>query len=212
MSSRTQERSIGSMANDSPYGNPETRARILDAAWRLVEEQGAGVTMAAVARAAGVSRQAVYLHFSARSRLFIALIDHINQRIDLDAWLRPVREAPSGRVALERMIAAHAGYHDRISGAARVLDAARHDDPEVAAAWDDRMSLRLEDHRRIVRRIAEEEGLAPGWDVESAGRLFYTLTLPWVWDQLLGQDFSAEECREHLTRTLSRMLLIGRSP
>lgn len=196
------------MATETPYGNPETRARILDAAWRLLEERGAGVTMAEVARAAGVSRQALYLHFSSRSRLFIALIDHINERIDLDAWLRPVREAPSGRSALERMLAAHAGYHDRIIGVARVLDAARHDDPEVAAAWDDRMSLRLEDHRQIVRRIADEEGLAPGWDVETAAYVFYTLTLPWAWDQLVDLGWSPEECREHLTHAVGRALLV----
>ncbi len=50
--------------------NIETRTRILDATVRMLEEQGGrGVRMGDIAKAAGISRQAVYLHFSSRAEL-----------------------------------------------------------------------------------------------------------------------------------------------
>ena len=48
--------------------------RILGAALTLITKRGdAHVTMAQIARAARVSRQAVYLHFADRAELMVAL-------------------------------------------------------------------------------------------------------------------------------------------
>ncbi|WP_438025442.1 helix-turn-helix domain-containing protein [Sorangium sp. So ce233] len=53
----------------------ETRGVILEAARRLGTEPGRrGVSMAEIASAAGVSRQAVYLHFETRTQLLVALL------------------------------------------------------------------------------------------------------------------------------------------
>ena len=60
------------------YGDPATRRRILQAAWELLEQRGAGVRLVDVADRAGVSRQAVYLHFGDRSGLLVALVDFID--------------------------------------------------------------------------------------------------------------------------------------
>lgn len=192
----------------SPSGNPETRARILDAAWRLIEERGVGVTMTDVAKAAGLSRQAVYLHFASRSGLLVGLVEHMDRELGLGDLVQPVWTARSGREALEHMIAVHARYHERIIGVARLLDAARQRDPDVAVAWEDRMSRRRTAHRRIVQRIADDGHLAPGWDVEAASLLFYAVTLPRVWDELVtALGWSPEQYRAHLTRLLTRALL-----
>ena len=43
-----------------------TRARILDTAREIIEKQGTVPTMSALARAVGISRQALYLHFPDR--------------------------------------------------------------------------------------------------------------------------------------------------
>ncbi len=49
--------------------NSETRDRILDAAWTLLEERaGSGVRMSDIARQAGISRQAVYTHTHTHTR------------------------------------------------------------------------------------------------------------------------------------------------
>ena len=47
------------------------RARILDETRHLIAENGAAISMSDVAAAAGVSRQAVYLHFPSRARLWL---------------------------------------------------------------------------------------------------------------------------------------------
>lgn len=196
------------MAGQRSYGSPDTRVRILDAAWALIEERGVEVTMADVARAADVSRQAVYLHFTNRSGLLTGLVEHMDRTLRLAELLRPVREAASGREALERMIAVHAAYHERIIGVARVLDAARHRDPDVAGAWEDRMAGRREEHRRIAQRLADDGELAPGWDVETAGLLFYTVTLPRTWDELVTErGWDTDRYREQMTRMVTRALL-----
>ena len=56
----------------------QTRTQILDAARVLFEEHGYhGAGLEAVAKKAGVSRQAIYLHFPSKSELLTALHLHI---------------------------------------------------------------------------------------------------------------------------------------
>ena len=53
--------------------------RILDAALALITRKGdANVTMAQIAKAARLSRQAVYLHFADRAALMVALARHLD--------------------------------------------------------------------------------------------------------------------------------------
>ncbi len=54
---------------------PPSRQRILDAACRLFLENGYRVSMDAVARRAGVSKQTVYAHFSSKDALFRAAVE-----------------------------------------------------------------------------------------------------------------------------------------
>lgn len=194
--------------DDPAYGSADTRKRILDAAWRLIEERGTGVSMTEVSAAADVSRQAVYLHFGNRSGLLVALVGHMDRELRLEEWSRAVREAPSGREALAAMVALHAEYTAEIIGVARLLEAARHTDEAVAAAWEDRMSGRRRAHHRVVQRIADEGDLAGAWDVSTASRLFHAWTMPSTWDELVTErGWSTDEFREHVTRALTSAFL-----
>ena len=59
--------------------NPETRSRILKAALTLLEaSQGKGVRMTDIAKRAGITRQALYLHFSTRAELLIATTHYLD--------------------------------------------------------------------------------------------------------------------------------------
>ena len=61
------------------------RARLLEAAARLVEEHGvANVTMEAVAAAASVGKGTVFRRFGDRTGLLMALLDHTEQRFQAD--------------------------------------------------------------------------------------------------------------------------------
>ena len=64
--------------------SPDSRARVLDAALRLIRKRGdAAVTMAQIAKAARLSRQAVYSHFADRADLMVALARHVNESLGL---------------------------------------------------------------------------------------------------------------------------------
>lgn len=61
------------------------RARLLDAAGRLIAEHGvAGVTMEAVATAAGVGKGTVFRRFGDRTGLLMALLDHSSRKLQAD--------------------------------------------------------------------------------------------------------------------------------
>ena len=72
--------------------NPSTRTRILDTAWRLLED-GAPVRMSDIAKAVGISRQALYLHFPSRAELLIAVTRHLDDVHDVDARMAATRAA-----------------------------------------------------------------------------------------------------------------------
>ena len=70
---------------------PGTRERILEAVLAAFVEGGDDVlNVAAVARRAGVSRQAVYLHFPNRSALGVAAVRWLDEREDVTAAAAPI--------------------------------------------------------------------------------------------------------------------------
>ena len=194
-------------SGNQPYGDASTREAILRATWDLVEEHGARVRLVDVAERAGVSRQAVYLHFGDRSGLFRALVGHMDVALGVPDLEERVHRAASGLEALERAVELYAVIAPRIDRVARVLEAAQHDDAALAEAWRDRMTLRRVASRAIVERLAADGRLAHGWTIEAAADLFYAITLPGVWRELttvLG--WMSDVYRERMTRFLSRAL------
>ena len=87
---------------------------ILDAAGGVLLRYGfRKASVDDVARAAGISRQGLYLHFATRGQLFLGLFDHVNEVLDLDAALRPIREAVDALAALDGWAVLVATYHSR---------------------------------------------------------------------------------------------------
>jgi AcrR family transcriptional regulator len=76
---------------------PDTRSRILESARALLmKRQGANVSMEEIGRKAGVSRQAVYLHFADRGDLFVALVQYVDEKRGLADEVERLRNAPQG--------------------------------------------------------------------------------------------------------------------
>ena len=68
-----------------------SRDRVLEPALRLIRKRGdAKVTLAQVAKAARLSRQAVYLHFADRADLMVALARHVNESLGLPAEIQRI--------------------------------------------------------------------------------------------------------------------------
>ncbi|NYV77427.1 TetR/AcrR family transcriptional regulator [Streptomyces sp. UH6] len=79
------------------------RARLLDAATRLLGEHGvAHLTMEAVAQAAGVGKGTVFRRFGDRTGLLIALLDHRERQFQTSFLSGPPPVGP-GAPALERL-------------------------------------------------------------------------------------------------------------
>ena len=127
-------------------GTPETRERILNSAWKLLEAaQGREVRMTDIAREAGVSRQALYLHFPARADLLVATTRHIDEVKEVDKRLARSRIAETGTERLAAFIEAWGNYIPEIYGVGKALMIMSETDDAAKLAWDGRM--------QAVRRI-----------------------------------------------------------
>ena len=81
----------------------DTRSRILEAAWKLLEDGAGGeVRMSDIAKKTGISRQAVYLHFPSRADLLIAVTRYIDEANEIDARLAASRSAATGSTPISR--------------------------------------------------------------------------------------------------------------
>lgn len=190
------------------YGDPQTRHRILEATWELIEEGGSGVRLVDAADRAGVSRQTVYLHFGDRAGLLLALVEYMPESLGFQQLLAHVFDAPTGAEAMERAVELHSSYHSKIDSVAQVLEAAQYEDEDLGAAWRNRMDASRAAHRAIIQRIADEGHLADGWTVDTAGDLFYTMTMNGPWRELTRElGWTPEQYAENITRLLRRSLL-----
>jgi AcrR family transcriptional regulator len=190
-----------------PYGDPDTRRRILQAAWELLE-QGAGVRLVDVADRAGVSRQAVYLHFGDRSGLLVALVDFIDVSLGAVQLRAHIHGGATGVESLQRWIETMSWYTAKIDRVTQVLESSQYQDEALASAWRDRMGRRQTHIRSIVERIAAEGHLAEGWSVDVAVDLIYVITMPGAWRELTRElGWTGEQYRQNLTRLVQSALL-----
>jgi AcrR family transcriptional regulator len=193
-----------------PYGDPDTRRRILQAAWELLEQQGAGFRLVDVADRAGVSRQAVYLHFGDRSGLLVALVDFIDVSLGAVQLRAHIHGGATGVESLQRWIETMSWYTAKIDRVTQVLESSQYQDEALAAAWRDRMGRRQMHIRSIVERIAEEGRLAEVWSVDVAVELIYVITMPGAWRELTRElGWTGEQYTQNLTRLVQAALLKG---
>jgi AcrR family transcriptional regulator len=163
----------------------ETRTRILEATWRLMEQQqGRDVRMQDIARAAGISRQALYLHFGSRAELLIAATRYGDQVLGLETRKARWLAAASGVERLEAYVEFWGNYIPEIYGLARGLLAARESDEAAAAAWNDRMNAVRESCRATIEALHRDGALAPQWNCEEAADLLWTMLSIRNWEQL----------------------------
>jgi AcrR family transcriptional regulator len=190
------------------YGDPETRRRILQAAWELLEQQDSGVTLVDVADRAGVSRQAVYLHFGDRSGLLVALVDFIDVSLGAVQLRAHIHGGATGVESLQRWIETMSWYTAKIDRVTQVLENSQYQDEALAAAWRDRMGRRQQHIRSIVERIAAEGHPAEGWSVDAVVDLIYVFTMPGAWRELTRElGWTAEQYTRNLLRLVESALL-----
>lgn len=166
-------------------GDPETRKRILAETYRLLAgERRLEVRLEDVAKAAGISRQAVYLHFHNRTELLIATARYVDENHEIEKKLAGFRQAKGGLKTLHAYVDFWGNYIPEIYGLAKVLMVTRETDQAAAAAWDDRMKALREGCRCVVQCLEREHLLRPGWKTEDAIDFMWgMLSIP-LWENL----------------------------
>ncbi|WUH99135.1 TetR/AcrR family transcriptional regulator [Spirillospora sp. NBC_00431] len=188
-----------------------SRLALLRAARELVEEQGvAATTMAAVAERAGVSRRAVYLHFASRADLMSQMFGYVNEAEDLEGRFAPVGDAPDAVSALELFARRHAEFMPRILAVSRAVEREAGRDPDAAEPWKTVLYWRSELNRAMIRRLADEGVLAPGWTVDTATDMLLALISNEVTGTLLDdRGWTPEQIGDHMALLLRSTFVAG---
>jgi AcrR family transcriptional regulator len=157
------------------------RRRILDATLACARARP-DFSMAEVAAAAGVSRQAVYLHFPDRA----ALLATLRTELDLPDGPQMVAEAPSARAALNYVLTRLAETYARIW-------------PVLRACGTTETEGRLPLCQALVARFRDEGALAPHLLPGTAADILYSLTSPALWHELVQtRGWDAARYRTHV--------------
>lgn len=163
----------------------ETKIKILEATWKLMEEQnGQGVRMSDIAETAGISRQAVYLHFNSRTEVMVATTHYIDEVRGLDERLQRYRAATVGVEILEEFVEFWGNYIPQIYRLAKALLAVRETDEAAAAAWKDRMDSIRSGCREIIDALDRDKMLDAKFSRDEAVDLMRTMLSVHNWEHL----------------------------
>ncbi|MEO5924768.1 MAG: helix-turn-helix domain-containing protein [Bryobacteraceae bacterium] len=182
----------------------DTASQILEAASALISAKGgADVTMAEIAKAAKLSRQAVYLHFADRAALLVSLARYVDEKRGIGEEVRKMREASTGLEALRMVVSIQVRMNPGVWAVARAMDAVRRTDEAAERSWQDRLTHRLEGCREIVMRLKKEGSLRAGLDVPAAADLLWTITSLRTWEDLvLDRGWSTQQYEKRVHQLL----------
>lgn len=193
----------------SSKNNLDTRTRILEASWNLVEKgRGQGVSMANIAKEAGISRQALYLHFDSRSKLMIATVNYVDEVKGLNERLKQFESATTGIELLETLVDVWGNYIPEIYGLAKALLSTRDTDEATAAAWDSSMGCLRAVCQQTIEALDNEGMLVAEWSSDEAVELFWTMISIHNWEQLTIEcGWSADEYNRRMKTLLKRTFI-----
>jgi len=188
----------------------ETQKRILTAAWSLLETSPhKGVRMSDIAKEAGVSRQAVYLHFPKRAELLKATTRFVDQQKDIEQRLAPSRSAQNGEARMEAFIEAWGNYIPEIYGVIHAMLSMVDTDEEAREAWADRMEALREGCDAVVAQLEAEGRLNSAFPPEKACDFFLSLISVHSWEYLVKQcSWPQEMYIKHITCTVRSALIL----
>lgn len=188
-----------------------TPQRILAETWRLMEErQGQGVRIEDVAKAAGVSRQAVYLHFDSRAILLKATLDYVEEVLRFRERILPVF-GKSGEDGLNALIDFWSAFIVDSYGISKAFLTARHHDPDAAAVWNEKMDALYQGCLSIMRCTQRDGLLRAGWTPETAADLVWSTISIENWEHLtIERGWARGEYVERMKQLLTQLLTIQR--
>jgi AcrR family transcriptional regulator len=184
-----------------------TRTAILDAARSLFEAQDyLTVGLDAVAKQAGVSRQAIYLHFDSKAAMLEALHQRINEQ-DVAPAFEKVWRAKSAAAALDAWVDACADAIPKILGIFNALEPKRQLDADAEATWKAPAEGQYAGCRRLAELLDRDHALARGVSVTEAADMVWSLTSVRAYESLvIERGWSRQHWTRWLKKTLRRLL------
>jgi len=187
----------------------ETRTNILKATVVLLESgEGSGVRMTDIAKQAGISRQAVYLYFSTRAELLIAVTQYVDELGGVQERLAASRSATSGLERLDAYIDAWGNYIPQISNIAIALLAMSDTDEEAATAWDERMKAMRHGCHAVIKQLKADGKLSPDHTSQQATDILWTMLSVRNWQQLTIQCKWSQKTYLKKIKALAKSVLI----
>ena len=164
--------------------------------------------MSDIAKHAGVSRQAVYLHFANRADLLIEATLYLDDLQGTECRLELSRAAPTGRGRLQAYIEAWGSYIPEIYGVAKAFMAMRENDDEARKAWDSRMQDVREGCEAAIIALDRDGDLRDGYSIKEATDLLWILLSVRNWEQLIQQcGWSQKDYLTHMHETAQRLFV-----
>lgn len=195
----------------------ETRRSIVAAAARLYVEVGYGATtIDAVAEAAGVSRKTVFTAVGGKLELLKLALDWAvagdDQAIALAdrAAMRRLMDQHDARVLLDGFAGSIVEIGTRVAPLHGALEVAAGMDPAAHELLEESQRWRLDDARKVVRRLRDMKALTPDVTHQEAVDLVWLAMDPGLFHRLVRvRRWPASRFKEWLGATLCRQLLDG---
>jgi AcrR family transcriptional regulator len=181
-----------------------TRAAILTATRAIIEEHGFdGLTMDRVARRAGVTRRAVYLHFPSQAVMVNALFAFVAQAEGLAESTRRVWAAAGSVAALDEWAKHLARYHPRLLPLALAVDRVRRTNADAALHHQHVVEAQRANCRRLAMWLYQEGQLAPLWTIASATDMLWSLISSEMVEKLIvDRRWTAKRFADRLSHLL----------
>ena len=194
----------------SSRGNPaETRRRILDAALDFFQRGEVDASMQAITKAAGFSRQTLYLNFADRGAFYVAVVERAGERFHFSEEYVKVERAPNGVAALVAMVDMQARICRLIKPIAYALNILRNKDGAVEKASQKQVDGRIAACEAIVARLVAEGRLRRDITAKAAADILWLMTSFHTWDDLVNtRKWTTTQYKDFLKRALITALII----
>lgn len=160
-----------------------TRNKILKSSLALLEaSNGKEVRMSDIAKASGISRQAVYLHFPTRTELLVATTHYLDDLHDVDGQFIAI-QASTGTEWLDAYIEFWGNHIPHIHGVAKALNAMKNTDEAANNAWNERMQAVRNGCSGVISAIEKDDALSDTYDTKQAIDILWTLLSISNWEQ-----------------------------
>lgn len=187
-----------------------TRSRILDAAEHLLAQKGfAGMTVAEVAKRAGVSSQTVYAIFSSKAGIISAAIEDrvLNDDHNVDT-IKQLLTSDNAMVILRSMARLLCNVYQGNAPTFTAVYGARVVSPQLAELDNELGEIRLQKQEDAVAILMDTGELLPHLDAEAVRDIVWTLTSRDIYRLLVVQrGWTPERYEEQLAAMLAAAIV-----